>query len=116
MSEFLTNEEKNFILDKAEFLKVSRMLADVVGELKKNFNQGQETQKYKPEIPNELSGLNLEINLYLDNVTPESLEDVFPLIKRNLAEYHRLRIYQREIEKRIHRTNGPVYFDVVEKT
>lgn len=115
MSEFLTDSEKDYILDKAEFLKVSRMLAGVVKNLEKSFNQGQVTQNYKPEIPGESSGLKLEITLCLDNVTSESLEEVLPSIRKYLGEYHRLRIHQREIEKRLYRIRESMDFDVVEK-
>ena len=111
---FLTDQEKDYILDKAEFLKVSALLEEIVKKLEEDFNSGKVIQKYKPEISDEVSVEKLEVSLYLDNVTPESLEEVFPVIKKHLAKYHQLRIHQREIEKRLYRVRE-TKFDVVEK-
>lgn len=112
---FLSEQEKDYLMDRAEFIKVSAGLRETVDELKKAFAGGSVTQRYKPEIPDEAPGLNLQITFPLDNVTSEKMEEAFPEIKKCLAEYHRLRIHQREIEKRLSRVREKFEFEVIPK-
>ncbi|GEM_PF-3133399 len=115
-SEFLTETEKQYIFDKAEFLKISAMIADLAKLIESDFTkEAAVTHNYKPDVANAIPGATLELRLYLDNILPEKLESALPEIKKHLSEYHRLRIHQRGIEKRLDRLKVDAPFEVVER-
>lgn len=114
---FLSEMEQRYILDKAEFLKISALLKETVKKLEEDFEGARLTQVYKPGIPGEQGSEVLNLSLNLDNITSESFEKAVPGIKEHLDSYHRLRRCHRELEKKLYYTTEfNIGIDVINKT
>jgi hypothetical protein len=66
MDDFLTDQEKNYILSKAELIRVSQRIAETASALEKALNGAQAGQVYKPQFPGEFQGESIKVTFVID--------------------------------------------------
>ena len=93
-SEFVNESEQNYLLSKAELLRIEKRINETAEIIKTDFgHEEQMTQSW--------TGVRIEIPIKLDELTLEKLESIIPKLKIHLAEYQRLRLLQHQTQKRI---------------
>jgi len=106
-SEFIKESEQDYLISKAELIRARKRILATALAIKQAFgyNENSNVQQW--------TGQKIEIPVILDEVNLDKFERIIPEVRKYLAEYHRLRGIENEIDKRLRAMRIECDLDVI---